>query len=250
MQREPVRRAVMLLGWSGSKLRHVRKHEACWPSGTAVFAENVTIEDTFSRGGRQALREKARRLVAEAKATKAPRLYAHIFSNGGCMLLLEVLSELEPLRLDGVVYDSAPSQEGTIRPIAGPVIAWLSASRLRERLAAVWSTLWPALLAFPVRKAHLSHFDDLYDASVNVPRRELFMYSDADRLVWRSHVEQFVKLRRDQGSIVAPQTCNFGETPHVGHFRAHPKVYRAAVSGWVDDIELKLYPDRDQAGNP
>ena len=113
----------MLLGWSGSKLRHVRKHEACWPSGTAVFAENVTIEDTFSRGGRQALREKARRLVAEAKATKAPRLYAHIFSNGGSMLLLEVLSELEPLRLDGVVYDSAPSAEGTIRPIAGPVIA-------------------------------------------------------------------------------------------------------------------------------
>jgi len=27
-------------------------------------------------------------------------------------------------------------------------------------------------------------------------------------------------------------------------------VYRAAVSGWVDDIELKLYPDPDQAGNP
>ena len=80
----------MLLGWSGSKLRHVRKHEACWPSGTAVFAENVTIEDTFARSGRAALREKARRLVAEAKATKAPRLYAHIFSNGGSMLLLEV----------------------------------------------------------------------------------------------------------------------------------------------------------------
>ena len=130
------------------------------------------------------------------------------------------------------------------------MIAYLSGGTLRERLAALLSTLWPALLAFPVRKAHLSHFDDLYDASVNVPRRELFMYSDADRLVWRSHVEQFVKLRRDQGSIVAPQTCNFGETPHVGHFRAHPKVYRAAVSGWVDDIELKLYPDPDQAGNP
>ena len=134
MQREPVRRAVMLLGWSGSKLRHVRKHEGCWPSGTAVFAENVTIEDTFARSGRAALREKARRLVAEAKATKAPRLYAHIFSNGGSMLLLEVLSELEPLRLDGVVYDSAPSAEGTIRPIAGPVIAYLSGGTLRAFL--------------------------------------------------------------------------------------------------------------------
>ena len=73
MQREPVRRAVMLLGWSGSKLRHVRKHEACWPSGTAVFAENVTIEDTFARSGRAALREKARRLVAvESRPSRGP----------------------------------------------------------------------------------------------------------------------------------------------------------------------------------
>ena len=40
--------------------------------------------------------------VAEA-APKASLLYAHIFSNGGSMLLLEVLSELEPLRLDGVI---------------------------------------------------------------------------------------------------------------------------------------------------
>ena len=235
MQREPVRRAVMLLGWSGSKLRHVRKHEACWPSGTAVFAENVTIEDTFARSGRAALREKARRLVAEAKATKAPRLYAHIFSNGGSMLLLEVLSELEPLRLDGVIYDSAPSAEGTIRPIAGPVIAYLSGGTLREQLAAVLSTLWPALLAFPVRKAHLAFFDGLYDASVNVPRRELFMYSDGDRLVWRSHVENVVKLRRDQGSIV--ETHNFGASPHVGHFRAQPDTYRETVAQWVEAVE-------------
>ena len=235
MQREPVRRAVMLLGWSGSKLRHVRKHEACWPSGTAVFTENVTIEDTFARSGRAALREKARRLVAEARATNAPKLYAHIFSNGGSMLLLEVLSELEPLRLDGVVYDSAPSAEGTIRPVAGPVIAYLSGVTLRERLAAVWSTLWPALLAFPVRKAHLAFFDGLYDASVNVPRRELFMYSDGDRLVWRSHVEQFVGRRRDQGSIV--ETHNFGRTPHVGHFRAEPDTYRETLAGWLEAVE-------------
>ena len=228
----------MLLGWSGSKLRHVRKHEGCWPSGTAVFAENVTIEDTFARSGRAALREKARRLVAEAKATKAPRLYAHIFSNGGSMLLLEVLSELEPLRLDGVVYDSAPSAEGTIRPIAGPVIAYLSGGTLRERLAAVLSTLWPALLAFPVRKAHLSHFDGLYDASVNLSRRELFMYSDGDRLVWRSHVEQFVARRRDQGAIV--ETRNFGRTPHVGHFRAQPDTYRETLAGWLEAAESKL----------
>jgi len=225
----------MLLGWSGSKLRHVRKHEACWPSGTAVFAENVTIEDTFARSGRQTLREKARRLVAEARATNAPKLYAHIFSNGGSMLLLEVLSELEPLRLDGVIYDSAPSAEGTIRPVAGPVIAYLSGGTLRERLAAVWSTLWPALLAFPVRKAHLAFFDGLYDASINVPRRELFMYSDGDRLVWRSHVEQFVARRRDQGSIV--ETRNFGASPHVGHFRTQPDTYRETVAQWVEAVE-------------
>ena len=234
MQRAPAR-AVMLLGWSGSKLRHVRKHEGCWPSGTVAVSENVTIDDTFSPNGRAALREKARRLVAEARATNAPKLYAHIFSNGGSMLLLEVLSELEPLRLDGVVYDSAPSAEGTIRPIAGPVIAYLSGGTLRERLAAVWSTLWPALLAFPVRKAHLAFFDGLYDASVNLPRRELFMYSDGDRLVWRSHVEQFVARRRDQGAIV--ETRNFGRTPHVGHFRAQPDTYRETLAGWLEAVE-------------
>ena len=148
-------------------------------------------------------------------------------------MLLEVLSELEPLRRRRRLrlrprrrYD---------RPIAGPVIAYLSGGTLRERLAAVWSTLWPALLAFPVRKAHLSHFDGLYDASINIPRCELFMYSDGDRLVWRSHVEQFVARRRDQGSIV--ETRNFGRTPHVGHFRAQPDTYRETLAGWLEAVE-------------
>ena len=86
-----------------------------------------------------------------------------------------------------------------------------------------------------MRKAHLAFFDGLYDASVNVPRRELFMYSDGDRLVWRSHVEQFVARRRDQGSIV--ETRNLGRSPHIGHFRAHPETYRETVAQWVEAVE-------------
>jgi len=212
-------------------LRHVRKHEACWPSGTAAICENVTIDETFTRSGRRALREKARHVVAEARATNAPKLYAHVFSNGGCLLLLEVLAELEPKRLDGVVYDSAPSP--TISPMAGPLIAWLSGDTLWERLAIVWSTLWPAFLAFPGRRAHMAHFNGLFDASVNVPRRELFVYSDGDRLVWYNHVDQFAQQRCDQGSAVTK--VNFDDSPHVGHFRTHPDAYRAAVSRWVED---------------
>ena len=242
MQREPVRRAVMMLGWTGSKLRHVRKHEGCWPPGTAAISENVTIDETFARNGRAALREKARRVVAEAWATEAPKLYAHVFSNGGCLLLLEVLAQLEPTHLDGVVYDSAPSP--TISPVAGPLIAWLSGgSTMWERLVKVYLTLWPAFLAFPGRMAHMVHFNGLFDvsvnvphASVNVPRRELFMYSDGDRIVWSNHVDQFVRRRRDQGAVVETET--FGkDSPHVGHFRTHPGAYRAAVGRWVEAVE-------------
>ena len=207
----------------------MRKHEAYWPSGTAVFAENVTIEDTFARSGRAALREKARRLVAEAKATKAPRLYAHIFSNGGSMLLLEVLSELEPLRLDGVIYDSAPSAEGTIRPVAGPVIAYLSGGTLQAARGGLVDAVAGASGVSRAEGAPRVLRRSL-DASINVPRRELFLYSDGDRLVWRSHVEQFRAPPRPGKRVV--ETRNFGASPHVGHFMRNPR--RIADSAqWV-----------------
>ena len=61
------------------------------------------------------------------------------------------------------------------------------------------------------------------------------MYSDGDRLVWRSHVEQFVARRRDQGSI--GETRHFGRTPHVGHFRAQPDTYRETLAGWLEAVE-------------
>ena len=147
------------------------------------------------------------------------------------MLLLEVLSELEPLRLDGVVYDSAPSAEGTIRPIAGPVIAYLSGGTLRERLAAVWSTLWPALLAFPVRKRLIYPILMACMTLLSIfPGASCSAYSDGDRLVWRSHVEQFVARRRDQGSIV--ETRNFRKEYTSATSARNRIPSRPAPGGW------------------
>ena len=81
-----------------------------------------------------------------------------------------------------------------------------------------------------MRKAHLAFFDGLYDASVNVPRRELFMYSDGDRLVWRSHVEQFVARRRDQGSIVETRNSGARHTSAISARTPKP-IARPSPSG-------------------
>ena len=247
-------RLALLLGWTGGKLQHLRKHEKLWHSlGWRTCATTVSINETFFPPAFTTLSSTASELLATCEAHRAEHrspsgssslVVAHVFSNGGLLLMLSMLSQTagaaRPRLLDGAVYDSAPSK--IIRPRHAPIVIASAGLPRADALLALAVHLPFALVNEAVSALRgggpgtylepMGSHPDVRDPRRNPPRPELALYSDGDHLVRTDEVEDFVACR-GPGMV----GCRLGGTPHVGHFRAAPEAYAAAVRQLVERLE-------------
>ena len=249
---------AILCGWTGGSLRNLRKHEEPWRRlGWATLSTPMSIDSTFFPPNRSGLASVAKELIQVVKKHRAARsdalVVSHCFSNGGVMLMLEMLrahaqeqgtigaASVSKL-FDGAVYDSAPSRE--IQHWMAPVVimtAGLPAAETAWQLAkhtpyALTNSLVAALLSGTHHRTSLleplGSFGDLRDANVNPPRAELCIYGDGDRLISPADVENFIQHRRQEcGADMA--SCFCSGSSHVAHYRDHPRLYEQAIEALI-----------------
>lgn len=253
--REPVPDVVVLFGWVGASMRHVAKYaELLLDLGVPeVWAAIASRGDVFLRN-RVALPRLAEAALLKLE-TEAPHKAAAVFcfSNGGAMVYQYLWAALAAdasapagtprrfprVRLVGAAFDSAPAAL-TVRS-GSHALADSIASPWRRAL--VWWTAYVfvlpllALLFFP--GGNRPYFDALL--ADTLPHPQLFIYSETDTTTDARALDGFVAERRRRHprgeaavrALFIP--AREGPSPHVGHLRAHPQAYTAAVRGFLAD---------------
>lgn len=242
------RHLALLLGWTGGSLRHLRKHEVLWHElGYRTISAANTFDMTFMPEQVTCIRKVASQILDRiedhrARVHQRSIVCAHSFSNGGMLLFLTMLAEARQrqpsIYIDAAVYDSAPSRR--IDPIAAPLVICMSGAPFVSQALPQLLRITPysilAQLASPfVGVARpIGAFAEVRDPVINAPRPELFVFSDADWLVGPAGVIDFAAHREACGSRV--ELLHLKTSPHVGHYRAFPKEYTAAVSKLLDKL--------------
>ncbi|GMH98415.1 hypothetical protein TrVE_jg1012 [Triparma verrucosa] len=239
---------AVLCGWTGGKIKHLRKHEKLWHDlGWRTCSLDMPIDATFLPESHEKsdIIARSNALASAIKEERARRpsslLVPHCFSNGGVFLLLQTLhaarQQNDSIELDGMIYDSSPSPINLVRPIAAPIVissAGLPRPELFKKLAlhvphAISSELKG--LVFPHPRP-LGLFKD----HINMPLHpNLCLYSDGDKLVPSSSVEAFAAQRRALGVRVTLAKFQNPDSVHCGHYKAHKDEYALLVKKWVEE---------------
>lgn len=200
----------------------------------------MSIDMTFFPESRTNFRDVVDQLATEIEDHSRRKeaneiLVFHTFSNGGTMLMVSLLKRLgEAVVVDGAIYDSCPSK--WISPIAAPVVIAAASSSQHEAAIKIAEHMPHALVStaispFVKSEPPFGDFPLVHDASINKPRPELFIFSDADKIINSEAVENFAARRAAQGSDV--RKLRFLDSSHCGHLRKHPIQYVAAVEELV-----------------
>ena len=159
----------------------------------------------------------------------------HIFSMVGVNALRTFVS-LTPTKTfpaKVLVVDSAPGVESIW--VAMTAFTADMKSRLARlffsfligvRFVVAW--LWGWIIRRPRMFTILFRFIT-ESGAIGKDTRRLYLYSTADQLAPGFFVERHIKEVRDLGYNVKAK--NFGQTRHVGHMRANPKLYWEEIEG-------------------
>ncbi|XP_077006029.1 transmembrane protein 53 isoform X2 [Tamandua tetradactyla] len=194
------------------------------PWHMVFFSESLGIPSL------RVLAQKLLGLLFDYEIEKEPLLF-HVFSNAGAMLYRYVLELLHThqhfchLRVVGTIFDSSPGDGnlvGALRALAAILEHRAAALRLLLLVAfALVAVLFRVLLS-PLTTLFHSHFyDRLQDAASRWP--ELYLYSQADKVVLARDVERMVEARLAHRVLV--HSVDFVSSAHVSHLRAYPTYY-------------------------
>lgn len=238
---------VVLLGWVGSDDKHVAKYARLAHDLGVSEVRRATAPTIDVFVTRWRLVTLARELL-EGLCDGTPAVVL-VYSNGGAFVWGEALSLLaadallplaqrryELVNVVGVAFDSAPiggldgraSAAAAADVVRGIVQRGLSGSPAllqnvagslaRGALLAWLLVAWP--LVYPSHPRFLQHL-------AQDPRPALFVYSDDDSLTDARTVAAHAMARRAAGATV--HELRLTDTPHVGHLRAEPVKYSAAL---------------------
>ncbi|KAB5548044.1 hypothetical protein DKX38_011450 [Salix brachista] len=273
---EKSRTVVVLLGWLGSKQKHLNKYAEWYTSrGFHVITFTFPLAEILSYqvGGKT---EQDIELLATHLADwleeDGKNLVFHTFSNTGWLTYGAILEKFQKQdlslmgRIRGCIVDSAP----VAAPDPQVWASGFSAAFLKKHSVAtkVHATSKESDMEVLVGRktfmepkpaiaesALLAVLEKFFDMILNLPvvnRRlsdvlnllssgqpscpQLYIYSSADRVIPAGSVESFIEKQRRAGHEV--RACNFVFTPHVDHFRNDPKLYSTQLSQFLDDYVL------------
>lgn len=273
---------VVLLGWLGAKQKHLKRYAEWYTSrGFHVVTFTFPMSEivSYKSGGKAEidLELLADHLAGWVAEESGKSLVFHTFSNTGWLtygVILEKFQKQDPSvmgKIKGCIVDSAP----VASPDSQVWASGFSAAFLKRHSVATKgipdrniserglemnvSSLEKPKPAI-VEAALLNILEKIFDVVLNLPainRRlsdvlellsmeqpkcpQLYIYSSADMVIPANCVESFVEMQRRAGHEV--RACNFGNSPHVDHFRNHPSLYSSQLTSFLEDCVLARHND-------
>ncbi|KAF9460355.1 hypothetical protein BDZ94DRAFT_1169921 [Collybia nuda] len=261
-QEQPTPTLILIFGWMGAKLPHLRKYTAVYeerfPGATKIL---IQCEASFF-WSRESTRQANLAPVVEvlrslgyisprpqvdsgtsSMSLLGPRVLVHAFSNGGCSQLLCLGRILEkkmakttpsPALASAIIFDSCPgigNLESSKRAFTGlirnPIIRAIG--NFIMTVIYIYSKLMKRLFAkkdmAQVLRAALHNPRLLPWVCKYTPR--LYIYSRKDELVPFTEVEKHAQEAEVAGFNVMQE--KFEDTAHVAHARTEPERYWGAV---------------------
>ncbi|KAF7808372.1 transmembrane protein 53 [Senna tora] len=269
---EKSRTVVVILGWLGSKQKHLKKYAEWYTSrGFHVITFTFPMSEVLSYqpGGKaeQNVHLLVDHLAGWLEEENQKNLVFHTFSNTGWLtygVILEQFQKQDPSimgRIRGCIVDSAPvahldpevwasgfsaaflkknsvATKGSVTSNYTGIEASIPRDEPAPTEAALLLILrkfFQVVLNLPAVNRRLS--DVLNMLSSRQPKcPQLYIYSSADRVIPAGSVESFVEKQRGAGHNV--RACNFVSTPHVDHFRNDPKLYTSQLTQFLDECAL------------
>lgn len=266
---EKSKTVVVLLGWLGSKQKHLSKY-AEWYTEKGFHAITFTFPMaeilSYKVGGKaeEQVELLTKHLVEWMEEEHGKNIVFHTFSNTGWLTYGVILEKLQNMdasltdRIKGCIVDSAP----VAAPDPQVWASGFSAALLKKNSIATKgntdlnprtvSEIKPAIS----ETALLLLLEKVFNVVLNLPtinRRlsdvmgrlssqqppscpQLYIYSSADRVIPARSVEMFMEEQRKTGHDV--RACNFVSTPHVDHFRNNPILYTSQLTQFFNDCVL------------
>ncbi|XP_034039198.1 transmembrane protein 53 isoform X1 [Thalassophryne amazonica] len=248
--KEPV---VILLGWAGSKDKHLSKYsniyneQGCVTIGYTAPLKTVFISESFGYKELRNIAMKLLEILYDYEVENSP-IFFHIFSNGGFMLyryiveLLQSEKQFSSLCVTGALVDSAPGSGnvcGALRALTAtlgqkinPVLKYIVLALFAVAVFLLRIVLYPL-----TKYIHKNHYDAVRDRPPAWPH--LFLYSSADQVIRHTDIEAFVETIQQKG--VQADHVDFVSSPHVSHFRDFPEQYalkcRNFLVGCMKNVE-------------
>ncbi|CAN8258715.1 unnamed protein product [Cochlearia groenlandica] len=264
---EKNRTVVVLLGWLGSKQKHLKKYAEWYTSrGYHVITFTLPMNEIMSYqvGGKaeKNIESLVNHLADWLDEEQQKNLVFHTFSNTGWLTYGAILEKFQKQdsslmrRVKGCIVDSAPvaAADPTVWA-SGFSAAFLKKNSVATKgahnnginfsepkpaatetaLLLILEKFFAVILNLPKVNRRLADvLDTLSSGQPKCP--QLYIYSSADRVIPAGEVESFIVEQRKAGHEV--RACNFLSSPHVDHFRSNPELYTSELNHFMNNFVL------------
>ena len=272
-----VKAVVIMLGWIGSQLKHVRKYADLYVQkdcAVVISCPPVTIifraESPMRIQALNAVREAARIIrkvekngFLSSRNIEVPVLI-HYFSNGGAYVaqaldrmikevksgsgtlaaltdddISDILFVSERLYKQGYeVVDSAPAYFST-ESAHNALNESVPNLAIRIIIKAFLYVVFNLEVAILLMRGKESPAETFWNRVLfsELCSRQAFIYSSSDKITDASKVDELIKERSARGFDIT--YSKFNDSNHVMHFRKHPDEYKAMVTNVLDKVFQK-----------
>ncbi|XP_014206151.1 transmembrane protein 53 [Copidosoma floridanum] len=247
---EAKRPLVVLLGWAGCQDKYLAKYSAIYEERSCITLRcTAPLACLFYR--RHKLPSMSKRLlkVITEKCSDGRPVFFHVFSNGGAIFYQHISSAMQqagsPIKVEGVIFDSSPGQR-RIMSLYRAISAVMGGNVITNVPVSFAFTLFLSIFWFIEIVMHsLGSKNTVYTDPTALTEEkyscpQLFLYSNADKMVSASDVEKFARKRAERG--VRTQLVLFANSPHVKHYAAYRDVYVNAVCGFINECLMNERP--------
>ncbi|KAH0855063.1 LOW QUALITY PROTEIN: hypothetical protein HID58_020543 [Brassica napus] len=257
---EKNRTVVVLLGWLGSKQKHMKKYAEWYTSRDNELpswrkAERTTLSRWLTIGADWLMKRIRRIRLSYLQQHRMVNLWSHFgkvsearfFIDGkGCIVDSAPVAAADPtvwasgfsaafLKKNSVATKGSGSSSFESTWEHGINFSEPKPAATETALLMILEKFFAVILNLPKVNRRLA--DVLETLSSSQPRcPQLYIYSSADRVIPAGQVESFIVEQRKAGHEV--RACNFISSPHVDHFRSNPELYTAELNHFMDNFVL------------
>jgi len=231
---------VILFGWAGCRDRYLSKYSAYYQNegfSVARFTAPIAKIRSFSSYRKFAFEIYEKILEQEPNR---PIIF-HVFSMNGCSLFTALWDLLDSVpdgteikaRVRGLIFDSSPANVLPWQAANAISVAMFSKSSVVPReayriaLAGIFSVhraiVWlQSNFIDSTYEKHYAYFR--LQKFTDLPKKQLYLYSDADDICLSASIEQFQQVQRDRQASI--QVQRYTDSDHCQHFRIYEENYK------------------------
>ncbi|KAG0584655.1 hypothetical protein KC19_3G225800 [Ceratodon purpureus] len=197
-------------------------------SNTGWLTYGAILEKMQKQGGNLVERIKGCVVDSAPVPDPDPQVWASGFS---AALLKKRSSATKPASLKGEVKEGVTVEASSLGSVANLEMG--GANGLETAVLSVLEGFFSLFLKLPAINQRLSEVVTVLQKK-QPPCPQLYIYSTADKVIPVKAVEAFIEEQRKTGRVV--RACNLQSSPHVDHFRSHPKLYSEQLSNFLKEV--------------